>query len=68
MDKLRRFLNNWSPYALSLLRIIVAALFLEHGTQKLFGFPGGGRPLNTLGEKELCPGAKALDKLNASLR
>jgi len=26
------------------------------------------RPLNTLGEKELCPGAKALEAINASLR
>ncbi|MBS0313990.1 MAG: 2-oxoacid:ferredoxin oxidoreductase subunit beta [Proteobacteria bacterium] len=26
------------------------------------------RPLNTLGRAELCPGARALDKINASLR
>jgi 2-oxoglutarate ferredoxin oxidoreductase subunit beta len=26
------------------------------------------RPLNTLGEKELCPGQAALDAVNASLR
>src|SRR5215813_11407730 len=26
------------------------------------------KPLNTLGEKELCPGSTALDKINASLR
>jgi 2-oxoglutarate ferredoxin oxidoreductase subunit beta len=25
-------------------------------------------PLNTLSEKELCPGSAALDKINASLR
>jgi 2-oxoglutarate ferredoxin oxidoreductase subunit beta len=25
-------------------------------------------PLNQLGEKELCPGSAALDKINASLR
>ena len=25
-------------------------------------------PLNTLTEKDLCPGAAALDKINASLR
>jgi 2-oxoglutarate/2-oxoacid ferredoxin oxidoreductase subunit beta len=25
-------------------------------------------PLNTLGEKELCPGSAALEKINASLR
>jgi 2-oxoglutarate ferredoxin oxidoreductase subunit beta len=26
------------------------------------------KPLNALGEKELCPGSAALDKINASLR
>ena len=26
------------------------------------------QPLNTLGEKELCPGSAALDKINAGLR
>jgi putative oxidoreductase len=34
-------LSNWSPYFLSLMRIVAALLFLEHGTQKLFGFPPG---------------------------
>ena len=26
------------------------------------------QPLNALGDKELCPGSTALDKINASLR
>jgi 2-oxoglutarate ferredoxin oxidoreductase subunit beta len=26
------------------------------------------KPLNALGEKDLCPGSAALDKLNASMR
>jgi putative oxidoreductase len=30
---------SWSPRMLSILRIITGLLFLEHGTQKLFGFP-----------------------------
>jgi putative oxidoreductase len=30
---------QWSPRLLSILRIMTGALFLEHGTQKLFGFP-----------------------------
>jgi putative oxidoreductase len=34
-------LAKWAPYLLSLLRIIAALLFFEHGTQKLFGFPPG---------------------------
>lgn len=39
------FLDRWAPLALGLLRIVAAVIFLEHGTQKLFGFPeraGGG--------------------------
>jgi putative oxidoreductase len=28
-----------SPYALAALRIMAALLFIEHGTQKMFGFP-----------------------------
>lgn len=35
-------LSMWAPRALSVLRIVTALLFIEHGTQKLFGFPDGG--------------------------
>jgi putative oxidoreductase len=42
----------WAPRALSILRIVVALLFMEHGTGKLFGFPAwpanGGPPMLTL--------------------
>ncbi len=41
------FLDRYSPYALGLLRIVAALTFMEHGMQKLFGFPaaaGGGQP------------------------
>jgi len=34
-------LETWAPRVLSILRIMVALLFVEHGTQKLFGFPAG---------------------------
>ena len=34
-------LSTWAPYLLSILRIVAALLFFEHGTQKLFGFPPG---------------------------
>ncbi len=33
------FQGKWSPYLLSLLRIIVGFLFTAHGAQKLLGFP-----------------------------
>jgi putative oxidoreductase len=32
-------LEPWTPRALSVLRIVTGLLFLEHGTQKLLGFP-----------------------------
>ncbi|MGZ9721648.1 DoxX family protein [Rhizobium miluonense] len=35
-------LNQYQPYALTVLRIVIGLLFIEHGTQKLFGFPAGG--------------------------
>ena len=34
-------LGTWAPTMLSILRIVVALLFLEHGTQKFLGFPPG---------------------------
>ena len=33
---------RWAPYLLSVLRLVVAFLFIAHGTQKLFGFPSAG--------------------------
>ncbi len=32
-------LDRWSPYMLAVLRIVTALIFMEHGTQKLLGFP-----------------------------
>jgi putative oxidoreductase len=32
-------MNRWSPYLLSILRILAAFVYMVHGTQKLFGFP-----------------------------
>ena len=34
----------WAPRVLSILRIVAALIFMEHGTQKLFGFPPSDRP------------------------
>src|SRR6516164_2866846 len=39
---------TWSPRMLSVLRIMTGLLFLEHGTQKLFAFPGPGPALTSL--------------------
>jgi putative oxidoreductase len=31
--------ETWAPRVLSILRIVVALIFIQHGTQKFFGFP-----------------------------
>jgi len=33
-------LTPWAPRLLSVLRIVVAVLYLQHGLTKFFGFPG----------------------------
>jgi putative oxidoreductase len=35
---------RWAPHLLSVLRIVTALLFFEHGTQKLLGFPPSPNP------------------------
>jgi putative oxidoreductase len=40
-------LSRYTPYALAALRIVTALIFIEHGTQKLIGWPAapaGGLP------------------------
>jgi putative oxidoreductase len=41
---MENFLTQWSPRVFAVLRIVVALLFLEHGTQKLLGFPPSPNP------------------------
>lgn len=36
------FFATWTPRTQALLRIVVAFLYLQHGTAKFFGFPAGG--------------------------
>jgi putative oxidoreductase len=38
MSGLDSFYAAWSPRVLSVLRVITAFLFMQHGAQKLFGF------------------------------
>jgi putative oxidoreductase len=45
---LTSFLDRGRPYILSILRIVIALLFLEHGLQKYFSFPSAGPPMRTL--------------------
>lgn len=41
-------LSPYQPSALAMLRLITAILFIEHGTQKLFGFPPAPYAITTL--------------------
>jgi len=36
---IRQTATQCAPYVLSILRIVAAMLFLEHGTSRMFGFP-----------------------------
>ncbi len=48
MTSLYASLDKARPYILSILRIVIALLFLEHGLQKFFGFPSAGPPMRPL--------------------
>ena len=39
MNALYTRMETWRPYILSILRIVVGLLFLEHGLSKVFNFP-----------------------------
>ncbi len=50
-------------------QIVTGLLYVEPESDDLHGHLNTiDAPLNTLDEKELCPGSSALDKINASLR
>ncbi|MGV3559575.1 DoxX family protein [Larkinella arboricola] len=42
---MERSLSQYAPYFYALLRIVAGLLFAMHGSQKLFGIPGGGDPV-----------------------
>lgn len=41
-------LDRVRPYILSLLRLVAALLFLQHGLQKYFHFPSAGPPMTPI--------------------
>jgi putative oxidoreductase len=47
MADLNLFYSQWAPRLLSILRIVAALLLMQHGAQKLFGFPSGPQPSPT---------------------
>jgi putative oxidoreductase len=48
MNWLYTRIERLRPYVLSILRIVVALLFLQHGLSKVFGFPVPGPSLSGL--------------------
>ena len=48
MTSLYASIEKGRPYFLSILRIMVGLLFLQHGLQKYFGFPSAGPHMNEL--------------------
>jgi putative oxidoreductase len=42
---MERYLGKYSPYLYAVLRIVSGLMFAIHGSQKLFGVPGGKDPV-----------------------
>jgi hypothetical protein len=38
-EKIDETATHVAPYVLSIARVVIALMFMEHGTSKLFGFP-----------------------------
>ncbi len=51
-DTSQTSLDRLAPYVLSILRIVVALLFLEHGLSKFFGYPSATAPRPELFDME----------------
>lgn len=60
MEKLRL---AWEPRVLSILRIMVGLLYLQHGLFKVFGFPPGPNPAKPYVLMSLVPGLAGLLEL-----
>ena len=66
MAALGGLLQSWEPRILSILRIVVGLLYLEHGTQKIFNFPPrpNARPYELL---TLVPGLAGILELGGGI-
>lgn len=42
---MEKFLKQYSPYLYAILRIFAGLMFAMHGSQKVFGIPGGKSPV-----------------------
>ncbi len=61
------FAARWTPRVLSILRIIVGLLILQHGLQKWFGFPPGSKPHEGLDYLSLIGFAALLETIGGVL-
>jgi 2-oxoglutarate/2-oxoacid ferredoxin oxidoreductase subunit beta len=65
----RQAAMNFLHYHAAKGQIVTGLLYVEQDSADLHDHLNTiAAPLNTLGEKELCPGSAALEKLNAALR
>ncbi len=48
------FLGKYAPYLYALVRIVAGLLFAFHGSQKLFGIPGGKAPVELFSQMGLA--------------
>ena len=63
------FFTPADPTSLGLIRIVTGLLYVDGEADDLHRHVNTvATPLNQLNEPELCPGSKALDKINAGLR
>jgi putative oxidoreductase len=51
---MERFLGRFSPFFYALLRIVAGFLFFQHGTQKLFGYPGTRQAVDVMSQAGLA--------------
>ena len=65
----RRAATNFLMERQAAGEVVTGLLYIEPEGEDLHAHLGTvPKPLNALGERELCPGSAALDKFNASLR
>ena len=65
MTQINAFCAHWAPRLLSVLRIVTAFVFIQHGTMKLLGFPAG--PMGNVALFSLVGFAGVLEIVGGSL-
>ena len=63
MPNLTRLRAAWEPRILSILRIVLGLLYMQHGLFKIFGFPPGQTPAKPYVLMSLVPGLAGLLEL-----